>query len=87
MSSTFSLDELSMKIAGLIGKFKLYLISRGRHFSNDGEGCYFCQNRTDNKRLHYLQSDTNLKKQVPSKTDVKLFYYDGNSLKTMGEQV
>ncbi|AXN29954.1 AHH domain-containing protein [Vibrio coralliilyticus] len=82
-----TLDELSMDIADLLGTHKLHLIARGRHLSRTGEGCHFCRANVGTSRVHYLQSDTSFKKEVPSQSKVNKFSFDGLTLKTMGEQV
>lgn len=83
-----TIDELSLDISDLLGKFKLYLISRGRHMSPGGDGCHFCRKEliTMGKRNHYEIGSQGLKKKVPSQADVSFFCFADTALKTIGEQ-
>ncbi len=80
------LDELSIDIADLLGRHKLHLISRGRHLSPAGSGCHFCRSsKTNQPRKHYEVGDKSFRKPVPTKSEVKSFCFEGESLKTLGE--
>ncbi|MGR6779969.1 AHH domain-containing protein [Moritella viscosa] len=78
-----TLDELSIEIAAEIGRFKLHLISRGRHMESNQKGCSYC--RKANARHDHYSVLSNTK--ILPKDAIKRYCYTGVRLYTVQEHI